>query len=107
MLERRWETTDQSFGRTKLVGSRSPPRVGLPPTRAKLAHLRWVTSFGLLEWAYGVLSLRRSDLIWVCPCCPLFQALIVLVGGPSPLGLVSDVYNVVFLVYFRLFFVQS
>ena len=72
-----------------------------------MAHLRWVTSFGLLEWAYGVLSLRRSDLIWVCPCCPLFQALIVLVGGPSPLGLVSDVYNVVFLVYFRLIFVHS
>ena len=33
-----------------------------PPTGAKLAHLRWVTSFGLLEWAYVVLSLR-SDLI--------------------------------------------
>ena len=67
------------------MGGRPPPRVGRPPTGAKLSHLRWVTSFGLLEWAYVVLSLRRSDLIWVCP--PLFQALILLVSGPSPLGL--------------------
>ena len=66
---------------------RPPPGVGRPPTGAKLAHLRWVTSFGLLEWAYVVLSLRRTDLIWVCPCFPLFQALLLLVSGPSPLGL--------------------
>ena len=68
-------------------GGQPLPRVGRSPTLAKLAHLRWVTSFGLLEWAYVVLLLRRSDLIWVCPCSPLFQALILLVSGPSPLGL--------------------
>ena len=66
-----------------------------------------MTSFGLLEWAYVVLSLRRIDLIWVCPCSPLFQAMILLVSEPSPLGLVSNVYNFVFLVYFRLIFLQS
>jgi hypothetical protein len=63
-----------------------------------------VTSFGLLEWAYVLPSLRRSDLIRVCPCSPLFQALILLVSGPSPLGLMLVIYNVVFLVYFRLIF---
>ena len=66
---------------------RPSPRVGRTPTEAKLAHLRWVTSFGLLEWAYAVLLLGRIDLIWVCPCSPLFQALILLVSGPSPLGI--------------------
>ena len=107
MLERRWETTDQSSGRMEPVGGWPPPRVGRSSTEAKLAYLRWVTSFGLLEGAYVVLSLRRSDLIYVCPCSPLFQDLILLVSGSSPLGLVPNVYNVVFHVYFRLIFVQS
>ena len=75
-----------------------------PPTGAKLAHLRWVTSFGLLEWAYVVLSLRRSDLIWDCPCSPLFQALILLVSGPSPLGLMAGVLHLVLLRLFECIF---
>ena len=55
MLERWWETTDQTLGQTELVGGRPPHRVGQSLTEAKLAHLWWVTSFGLLEWAYVVL----------------------------------------------------
>ena len=71
MLERRWETTDQSLGQTEPVGGQPPPRVGHPPTEAKLAHPRWVTSFRLLEWAYVVLLLRRSDLICVGVLTPI------------------------------------
>ena len=75
------------FGLNRANGGLATPWGRMLTTGAKLAHLRWVTSFGLLEWAYVVLSLRRSDLIWVCPCSPLFQALFLLVSGPSPLGL--------------------
>jgi hypothetical protein len=94
----------QSLGLNRANGGRTFLGSGRSTTGAKLAHFWWVTSFGLLEWAYIVLLLRRSDLIWVCPCSPLFQDLILLVSGPSPLGFMSVVYNVVFLVYFRLIF---
>jgi len=101
LFHRRW----RGGGRppTKLRADRSQGGVGRPSTRAKLAHLRWVTSFGLLEWAYVVLSLRRSDLIWVCPCSPLFQALILLVSGPSPLGLFCFAQYRVTLCFFAYF----
>ena len=46
-------------------------------------------------------SWRWSDLIWVCPCSPLFWALFFLVLGLFPLGLMSGVCIVVFLVHFR------
>jgi hypothetical protein len=42
-----------------------------------------------------------EGLYWVWPCSPCDWALICLVSGPSPLGLMSDVYIVVFLIYFR------
>ena len=46
-------------------------------------------------------SWRWSDLIWVCPCSPLFWALFCLVVGLLPLGLMSGVCVVVFLFHFR------
>jgi hypothetical protein len=42
-----------------------------------------------------------EGLYWVWSCSPCDWALICLVSGPSPLGLMSDVYIVVFLVFFR------
>jgi hypothetical protein len=86
------------------VGERPIPGSGRSLSIAKLSYFQWVSSFGLLEWAYRVLSLRRSDLIRVCPYSPLFMALILLVSGPSYLGLMLVICNVVFLVYFRLIF---
>jgi uncharacterized protein YneF (UPF0154 family) len=40
-------------------------------------------------------------LIWVCPCFSLFWALCFLVVGILPLGLMSGVCIVVFVVHFR------
>jgi hypothetical protein len=42
-----------------------------------------------------------SDLPWLWACPPLFWALIYLVMGLLPLGLMSGVCVVVFLVHFR------
>ena len=45
----------------------------------------------------------KVDLPWLWACLPLVLALSCLVVGLLPLGLMLDVYNVAFLVYFRLF----
>ena len=45
----------------------------------------------------------KVDLPWLWACLPLVQGLIYVVVGLLPLGLMLDVYNVAFLVYFRLF----
>jgi hypothetical protein len=49
--------------------------------------------------------LRGVEMVWLELGLVLhsFRALILLVSGLSPLWLMSDAYNVAFLVYFRLF----
>ena len=100
-------TNQPKFRPNGASGGSPPLGVGQPLAGAKLAHLQWVMSFGLLERHFVGIPQRWGDLIWVCPYSPLFWVLFCLVVGLLPLGLVSYVYNVVFLVYFRFIFVQS
>ena len=73
---------------------------GSTMSEPKLAHLRWVDSFGPLEWVYVGVLRRWGNLIWVYPCSPLVWALFCLVVGLSPLGLCRMVFVLCFLAHF-------
>ena len=58
-------------------------------------------SFDLLEWAYVGFLRSWSDLPWLWAYPPLLWALIYLVKGLLPLGIMLGVCVIVFLVYFQ------
>jgi hypothetical protein len=67
-------------------------------------QVRWAASCYLLDLAHGGVLRRWCGLVGIWPCSPFLRALILLVSGLSPIGLMSDFYNVAFLVYFGALF---
>ena len=76
-------------------------------TRMDQAHLWWVNFYDLLDLAHGGVLRRYGGLVGIWPRSPSLRALMLLVSGLSPLGLMSDVYNVAFLVYFWTLFLYN
>jgi hypothetical protein len=97
-FETRYEAVRESWARDVPIGvwaHQGCPRGAIP------AQCLFCGPLGVYGPRLQSLVPFGEGLYWVWPCSPRDWTLICLVSGPSLLGLMSNVYIVVFLVYFR------